>query len=85
MKPVLVVFLVLNLFAAAITSHAYTEWSIRTRNELYFFLLRRPRNRERADNADEIAEGVVRWLRPLGFVLANLLAGLIAFQELRSR
>ncbi|CAN5636635.1 hypothetical protein BH11ARM2_BH11ARM2_36240 [soil metagenome] len=61
----------LNAFALFVGSQAYTAWSIRVRNEMYWFLLRRPVNRERADSADEIADGVVRWFRPLLLFLVN--------------
>jgi hypothetical protein len=66
-----VAFAMLNGFVYVFLGQAYTAWSIRLRNEAYYFLFRRPVNRERADKADEIAEGVVRWLRPVGFLIAN--------------
>jgi len=74
-KAAFFALLILNLLAAVIGSHAYTAWSIKTRNMMYYFFLRRPINLDRAERADEIADQVVVWLRPLIFVLINLAWG----------
>ena len=73
-------WLMLNGFALFASSHAYNAWTIRTRNRMYYFVLRREVNRERAARADEIAKDVVRWLRPLFFVAANVVWLLLAWQ-----
>lgn len=61
----------LNGFAMLISSVAYTAWSIRTRHRGYYFLFRREINLRKAEDAEELAEGVVKWLRPLCIVAAN--------------
>jgi hypothetical protein len=78
----IVAAVMMNVFALVVTSHFYTAWSIRVRNDGYYFLLRREVSRERAERADEIAEDVVRWLRPLGFTVVNVLRVLLAIRAL---
>ncbi|RYG44222.1 hypothetical protein EON79_15340 [bacterium] len=75
--------LMMNGFALIVGGRAYTAWSIRARNRMYYALLRREVNRQRAEEADRIAEDVVRWLRPLLLVLANALWITLAFKTLR--
>lgn len=74
--PILVL-VIINLWTAFVTSVGYTAWSIRVRNEVWYFLLGKPENRYRADHSELIAEGVLRWFRPLMFAVMNVLG--IAF------
>jgi len=71
-----------NLFGWFVSSEFYTSWSIRTRNQMYYALLGREVNRERAEQAEMIAEGVVRWLRPLVMVVLNLLLAYLLFASM---
>lgn len=64
-------FLVGNVFMWFVLGQEYTAWSIRTRNKMHYFVLRWKGFLDRADRADEIAEDVVRWLRPLGLLAYN--------------
>lgn len=68
---VVVAAALLNGFALLISSEQYTAMSIRARNNLYYSLFRREVNRLRADDADAIADRVVKWLRPLVLILVN--------------
>jgi hypothetical protein len=77
---VLIAFVTTNAFAAFVASRWYTAWGIRVRNEAYYFLLRRPVNRDKADRAEEYADRYLVWIRPLAFVLANVAAALIAWR-----
>jgi hypothetical protein len=77
-KGLLIVFAVVNLFALLLTSREYTAWNIRTRSKMAYFVLRRDKDRRRADEADELAEGVVRWLRPSVLVALNLFLAYLA-------
>lgn len=69
---ILVALILLNGMAAFISGQGYTAWSIRVRNGAWFLLLNRQINKERMERSHEIAERVVRWLRPLVFTLVNL-------------
>lgn len=60
-----------NAVAAFIGSQWYTSWSIKVRNKPLFMLTGDKKYLERAQNADETAARVVRWLRPLLFVVLN--------------
>jgi hypothetical protein len=71
---VVMVFAVLNGYAAFVTSKFYTAWSIRVRNETLYFLFGKHYFKARADEADSIAERVLSWARPLAFILANFIA-----------
>ncbi len=82
--PILVVFLVLNGWTAVLTCQAYTAWSIRARNLMWYAVFRQPANLRRADNAEEIAERYLPWIRMVGFTLMNALAGFVAYRILRS-
>lgn len=75
--------LMMNGFVLLIAGQWYTAWTIRTRNRMYYALLGREVNRQRAENADEIARGVVRWLRPLLLLAANALWIYIVVRTLR--
>jgi hypothetical protein len=68
-----VVWLMLNAMAMFLSSQTYTAWSIRTRNQGYYMIFGREVNRKRAEDAEVIAERVVRWLRPLCLVVVNSL------------
>ena len=62
----------LNGFALVVGSRAYTAWSIRTRREMLSSLTGGSVHREESEDADATAARVVRWLRPLLLVAANL-------------
>lgn len=72
-----------NGFALLVSSVPYTAWSIRSRNRGYYLLFRREINRRRAEDAEEIAENVVKWLRPLCLILVNSLLVYVAILNVR--
>jgi len=72
LKAVILGFIIGNAWTLFLASQSYTEWSIRTRNQMYYQVLGRDINQERAERAGEIAEDVVKWLRPLLLCIFNL-------------
>ncbi len=76
-----IVVIVFVAFAFLVTSKRYLTWSIRGRNMLYYELLKKDVNLERAKNADKIAAATQRWARPLAMTISILLS-LIATQEM---
>ena len=72
MISLVLAFLMVNGMALLIGSQEYQAWTIGMRNRMYYAVLRRDVYRLKAERADELAESLVRWLRPVLLVIANL-------------
>jgi hypothetical protein len=67
----IIAFLLLNGMALILAGPKYTAWTIRTRNRVLYALLHRKVSLGKAERADELAEPIVRWVRPVALIVAN--------------
>jgi len=69
--PMALTLSLVNLFLAFVLSYDYLEWAAIWSNRQYYAVTRLEWFRRRAENADEIAEWICRYLRIPIFIVVN--------------